>query len=91
MAAAVASAWQKFQSEWPALFKLAVSETTVDRASSFAWDHGLRDYDAVHLASASEWQEALGDRVTLATFDKQLWQAGEKVGLLLWPEEPDGL
>jgi uncharacterized protein len=84
-------AWQKFQSEWPALFKLAVSETTVDRAASFAWYYGLRGYDAVHLASASLWQEALGDRVTLATFDQQLWRAGEKVGLLLWPEEPDGL
>jgi predicted nucleic acid-binding protein len=83
-------AWQKFQSEWPSLYKIAFSETTVDKAASLAWEYSLRGYDAVHLAAASIWQEALGEQVTLVTFDQQLWRAGEKAGLLLWPGEPEG-
>jgi predicted nucleic acid-binding protein len=80
-------AWQKFQSEWPALLKMTISGPALDKAASFAWDFGLRGYDAVHLASAAIWQEALGDPVTLATFDQQLWRACGQVGLAAWPEK----
>jgi predicted nucleic acid-binding protein len=79
-------AWQEFQADWRTLYKIAVSEIAVDRAASLAWEYGLRGYDAVHLATASLWQEAIGEPVTLATFDLQLWVAGEKVGLSVWPE-----
>ncbi len=50
-----------------------------------AWDYGLRGYDAVHLASALYWQESLRQRVVLATFDRELWRAGEAAGLGVWP------
>ena len=79
-------AWQEFQADWRTLYKIAVSEIAVDRAASLAWEYGLRGYDVVHLATASLWQEAIGEPVTLATFDRQLWVAGEKVGLSVWPE-----
>lgn len=79
-------AWQEFQADWRTLYKIAVSEIAVDRGASLAWEYGLRGYDAVHLATASLWQEAIGEPVTLATFDRQLWVAGEKVGLSVWPE-----
>ena len=55
-------------------------------ADQLAWQHNLRGYDAVHLASAVTWQEALGEVVTLATFDKQLWVAATRAGLVSWPE-----
>ena len=55
-------------------------------ADTLAWDYGLRGYDAVHLASALTWQEALGEPVLLATFDKQLWSAAPKAGVAIWPE-----
>jgi hypothetical protein len=55
----------------------------------FAWDHGLRGYDAVHLAAASVWQAALGERVTLASFDRHLWTVAESVGLDAYPPPPD--
>ncbi|MCL5996710.1 MAG: type II toxin-antitoxin system VapC family toxin [Chloroflexi bacterium] len=58
------------------------------RADTLAWEHGLRGYDAVHLASAVIWREAPGESVTLATFDKQLWEAAPKAGLAIWPETP---
>jgi len=79
-------AWQEFQADWRTLYKIAVSEIVVDRAASLAWEYGLRGYDAVHLATASLWQEAIGEPVALATFDFQLWGAGKKAGLSVLPE-----
>lgn len=76
-----------FRAEWPSLLALQVSEALAARADSLAWQHGLRAYDAVHLAAALMWQEALGEPVTVATFDKQLWQATAAAGLAVWPED----
>ena len=42
----------------------------------------------VHLASALTRQENLGERVTLATFDRDLWLAVGAAGLAVWPETP---
>ena len=78
---------QVFRNEWPDLVRVQVTEMVVAQAGSLAWDHGLRGYDAVHLAAASAWQGALGERVTLATFDKHLWAAAESVGLEAYPAD----
>jgi predicted nucleic acid-binding protein len=78
---------QVFRNEWPDLVRVQVTEMVVAQAGNFAWDHGLRGYDAVHLAAASAWQDALGERVTLATFDKHLWAAAESVGLEAHPAD----
>jgi hypothetical protein len=58
----------------------------VARAEALAWDSALRGYDAVQLASALTWQESVGAETTLATFDRQLWDAGKQVGIHVWPE-----
>jgi predicted nucleic acid-binding protein len=76
---------QVFRNEWPDLVRVQVTEMVVAQAGNLAWDHGFRGYDAVHLAAASAWQDALGERVTLATFDKLLWTAAESVGLEAYP------
>lgn len=76
-----------FRIEWADLARLQVTETTVARADTLAWQHSLRGYDAVHLAAALIWQEAIGEPVTLATFDRQLWQSGQAAGLAVWPED----
>jgi predicted nucleic acid-binding protein len=78
---------QVFRNDWPDLVRVQVTEMVVAQAGSLAWDHGLRGYDAVHLAAASAWQGALGERVTLATFDKHLWAAAESVGLEAYPAD----
>jgi predicted nucleic acid-binding protein len=78
---------QVFRNEWPDLVRVQVTEMVVARAGNLAWDHGLRGYDAVQLAAASAWQDALGERVTLATFDKHLWAAAESVGLEAYPAD----
>jgi predicted nucleic acid-binding protein len=79
------AALQVFAAEWPDLVRLQLTEVVLVQAGELAWDHGLRGYDAVHLAAARFWQSSLGEPVTLAAFDRQLWEAGAAVGLTVWP------
>jgi uncharacterized protein len=79
-------AWQDFLDHWFSFTRLNISSGTIDRASSLAWEYGLRGYDAMHLACALLWKETLETKITLATFDRDLWQAGKKTGLEVWPE-----
>lgn len=81
------AAVQVFRAEWADLVRLQLTEAILAQADTLAWEHGLRGYDAVHLATARFWQSSLGEPITLATYDRQLWQAGEVVGLAVWPAE----
>jgi predicted nucleic acid-binding protein len=81
------SAQRSFAGDWPDLVRVPVTEALVERAEALAWDHGLRGYDAVQLASALGWQESVGTQILLATFDQQLWEAAPKVGLTAWPDK----
>ena len=81
-----AAARQAFRGQWPDFMCVQTTEALMARADQLAWEYGLRGYDAVHLASAVTWQEALGESVMLATYDKQLWDATPPVGLAVWPE-----
>ncbi len=81
-----AEALKAFRSHWIHLARLKVEETTVAQADALAWEYDLRGYDAVHLASALLWREAIGEPVTLAAFDQQLWNAAQKAGFAVWPE-----
>ena len=74
-----------FLNQWSDFFRIPVTEALVSRADSLAWNHALRGYDAIQLASALIWQESLGAPVTLATFDRELWQAAPKASLHVWP------
>jgi uncharacterized protein len=78
-------AQRAFASQWPDFAKVPVTEALVARAEGLAWNSTLRGYDAVQLASALTWQESVGAEITLATFDRQLWDAGEQVGIHVWP------
>ena len=75
-----------FQSQWASLFRLHIREAAVERADTLAWAHGLRGYDAVHLACATLWQESVSGPITVATFDEQQWEVAQKLGLAVWPE-----
>jgi uncharacterized protein len=83
---AAEEAWQDFLVHWRSFSRLVVTQPLIDRASRLAWDYGLRAYDATHLAAALLWQETLETPVTLATYDRELWQAGKKAGLSVWPD-----
>jgi predicted nucleic acid-binding protein len=75
-----------FRRHWPEVGRLQISETLIADADTLAWTYSLRGYDAIHLASARLWQEALSEAVTLATFDRQLWAAAQQAGMDIWPE-----
>ena len=79
-------AWNKFLKEWPEINRLRISAPLTERAASLSWEFGLRGYDAIHLASALSWQETLETPVCLATFDRLLWNSGQKAGVKIWPE-----
>jgi len=81
------SVLQVFRSEWPSLVRVQATEMLVARADELAWELGLRGYDAVHLASALLWQEGMGEGVTVATFDQQLWEAAEQRGMIPFPRD----
>jgi len=80
-------AQRRFSREWPNLMRIPATEMLVARAEALAWEHGLRGHDAVQLASALTWQEALGQEIVLATYDRQLWEAAPHAGLRAWPDE----
>jgi len=82
-----ASVLQVFRSEWASLVRVQASETLVARADDLAWELGLRGYDAVHLASALVWQDGMDEAVTVATFDRQLWDAAAQQGLVPFPDD----
>jgi predicted nucleic acid-binding protein len=73
--------------DWPRVVRLALTEATVDRAVTLAWSDGLRGYDAVQLAAACAWQEAVGQEVSFATFDARLWAAAGRHGLAAFPPD----
>jgi predicted nucleic acid-binding protein len=73
------------EKDWNDCMRLEVNEHTVARAAALAWAQQLRGYDAVHLACAQVWQEALGEAVTLATYDRELWRAAGATGVQPWP------
>jgi predicted nucleic acid-binding protein len=78
---------RRLETVWPTWIHLAVDEDLVCHAEVLAWEHGLRGYDAVHLAAALAWQERVGSSIVLATFDRELWEAARQAGLTAWPEE----
>ena len=82
----LAEIWQDFLEDWRSFTRIQVNESLVERASQASFAHQLRGYDALHLAAASLWQEKLGQPVTLATYDRELWLAGQQAGLEVWPE-----
>lgn len=63
-----------FEADWGTFTRIAVNEALVRDAGSLAEKHGLRAYDAVHLASARTLRP-LG--VRFMTFDAALLRAAE--------------
>lgn len=82
----LAHAWEGFLRDWEAFARIEVSESLVRRAAQLALEQPLRGYDSLHLAAALTWQEYIGESLTIATFDRELWQAARVLGVRPWPE-----
>ena len=74
-----------FYRDWRNITRVPVTESLLWLAGDLAWEHGLRGYDAVQLASAMVWRDYFASPVTFATFDKKLWQAAGEAGLEPFP------
>lgn len=82
---AATKALQAFNADWEHLVRLQLGEPLAARAAALAWEHGLRGFDAVHLASALAWSESLGETLAVATYDRELWRGARASGLSAWP------
>ena len=76
-----ASALQVFKEEWESLIRLQLTEVLISSAAALAWDHGLRGYDAVHLAAALFWQDVLGGNVIRVQNSKERITLGRSEGI----------
>jgi predicted nucleic acid-binding protein len=81
------AARERFYADWPTYARVQVTEGLVAQAGELAWQHGLRGYDAVHLAAASMWRARVEAPVILATFDRTLWKAARDEGFEVFPPE----
>ena len=75
-----------FRFDWELLTQLELGASIVALASDLVWQHSLRGFDAIHLATALKWQDAIIHPVTFATFDKNLWQAARDARLTPFPD-----
>lgn len=81
-----AAALGRFRSEWESLTRLPGTENVIVRGDLLAIEHNLRGYNAMYLACALTWQETLGIKVTLATFDRRLWEAAREIKMEYLPK-----
>lgn len=78
---AAATARQRLRADWPRYAVVEVTQPIVERAGEYADTFALRAYDSVQLAAASALQEAEGDAIVFACFDKRLTQAARMLGM----------
>lgn len=81
------SCLRTFRLDWERLNRFLITDQVAGLAAELAWEHGLRGYDAIHLACALWWQRLLAEPVVVATYDRELGTAAGRCGLKVWPEE----
>jgi len=69
------------QGDWGAYFALDVSWSVSRLAGELAERHGLRGFDAIHLASALTLKTRLGSMITFSSSDHELEDAARSESL----------
>lgn len=77
------AAVRAFNDGWERYYRLDVSEAVLGEAARLGARHGLRAYDAVHLASAVVLRARLGVEMTLSSWDDELDRAAAREGFQL--------
>ncbi len=80
-AAGLRRAVQALDADMIAFAIVELSEAVAARAGDLAERHGLRGFDAIHLASALELGQLLATPAELYAFDARLVTAGTAAGL----------
>ena len=68
----------QFELDWKNFFAIHVTAELVRLAGDLAEKHGLRGFDAVHLASAVTLREKLASPVTFSCYDIRLQNASQR-------------
>jgi len=72
---------RNLDTDWPHFVRLEILEALIRSAARIAESHGLRAYDAVHLASAVTLRERLAAPVTFGCWDSRLESQARRIGL----------
>ena len=77
---------REFEKDWDLVSAIMLDERVLRRAGELAERHGMRGYDSVHLAAAESLRVGHGaDFLCFASFDHQLNQSAQELGLRLLP------
>jgi predicted nucleic acid-binding protein len=68
-------ACRRFERDWMALVKVELGAEILTSARGMIQQHGLRAFDAIHLASALGLQAAVNEPVTFVAADQRLLRA----------------
>jgi predicted nucleic acid-binding protein len=68
----------RFESDWKNFLSIHVTREIIRMAGDLAEKHGLRGFDAVHLASAVTLREKLVSPVTFSCYDRRLQNASQR-------------
>lgn len=82
-------ACRQFETDWPAYIRVELNDDLLFLARDLIRRHGLRGFDAVHLASALTLKSALDEAVTFAAADRRLLRAAATEGLIAVNVEMD--
>ena len=74
---------REFEREWERYFVIPVTDSLIKSAGKLAEIHGLRGYDALHLASAVYFREKTNEPVIFGCWDSRLETAARRQGLQL--------
>jgi predicted nucleic acid-binding protein len=71
------------EADWERYVRIEITEGLVREAARVAETHGLRAYDAIHLASAMLLRERMGEDTMFASWDRNLDVAAAHEGFQL--------
>lgn len=71
-----------FEADWKHYLTIQPTKELVRWAGHYAEQYGLRGFDAVHLASATEMSRNLSAKIVFSCFDKRLQAASHGEGMI---------
>lgn len=71
----------QFNQDWESVVRVELLPLVARNAGELAEIHGLRGFDAIHLASALWLRDKMGGSFGFAAFDQRLRSAAEQAGL----------
>ena len=74
-----------FKADWKALLHVIVSDDVNDKCEALILKHGLRGFDAIHLASAAILKKRLKEDVLFCCADQRLLEAADKEKFHVFP------